>query len=562
MVGSNARPGTRDLVRWNEELDKGLLLTIQYACGEAGIKLPWARIAEVMGPKFSEGSITQHLAKIRKKMAEHGIPVPPALKRGYVAKAPSKIYGAAGSPSNLTVPPVTPLYADTPKVGPQVPNFYGTPMTPAGGGDDYDQGTPSRAPTAKATIKARARARAAAKPGKGKGKGVAGQVAMSDEDEDDGPMPELYDSDEEFKVPRKKLKLTTRKPQANKPDNTLSQVKVEKNGSPTVFNTMAGIPAHPSPGGSADIVPIIEPVTPRQTRGVKRDYSMMGDTDESDNNASDEGETVCVGDGEEDEDEDDGGDGDQLGAAIANPPETITRTSGLLPVDGMFPDVSSVAQQDFHLPFEFDYNDPLLNNLGYNAALHATQNAPLNFNASTLPTSMGGPSLTYNSFQQNMANGMMGGMTPSMFPLHNIQSQPQPMYGGLLPSASFQSNIPQASYGNFNHSASFPNFVPQSVTYPGTPAIGTMGPPPIPFPASGSSATDMSGMTVGTNSRQTSIASAPLGPIDSEMTPLSSDEFKQMEQVAGEEREKERAWAHHQAGGEFDTYLQGGSEHD
>lgn len=47
-----------------------------------------------MGEKFSEGAIVQHLAKLRQKMEQHGIPVPPAMKRGLVTKEPSKVYGA------------------------------------------------------------------------------------------------------------------------------------------------------------------------------------------------------------------------------------------------------------------------------------------------------------------------------------------------------------------------------------------------------------------------------------------------------------------------------------
>ena len=37
------------------------------------------RVAELMGPKFSSGAIIQHLAKLRTKMVEAGLDVPPPV---------------------------------------------------------------------------------------------------------------------------------------------------------------------------------------------------------------------------------------------------------------------------------------------------------------------------------------------------------------------------------------------------------------------------------------------------------------------------------------------------
>jgi hypothetical protein len=49
-----------------------------------------------MGPKFTEGSIIQHLAKLRTNMvrADLGsdVPIPPALTKGMATKEPSKVY--------------------------------------------------------------------------------------------------------------------------------------------------------------------------------------------------------------------------------------------------------------------------------------------------------------------------------------------------------------------------------------------------------------------------------------------------------------------------------------
>lgn len=55
-----------------------------------------------MGSTFTEGAITQHLSKLRAKMAElNVVPVPEAPKRGAVTNKPSSVYaqkGRAGPP--------------------------------------------------------------------------------------------------------------------------------------------------------------------------------------------------------------------------------------------------------------------------------------------------------------------------------------------------------------------------------------------------------------------------------------------------------------------------------
>lgn len=48
----------------------------------AGIKIPWANVAEIMGDKISEGAIVQHLAKLRNRMEAEGFVIPPELRRG------------------------------------------------------------------------------------------------------------------------------------------------------------------------------------------------------------------------------------------------------------------------------------------------------------------------------------------------------------------------------------------------------------------------------------------------------------------------------------------------
>jgi hypothetical protein len=63
------------------DIDIQLLLAIQYACNKTGTKVPWKETAEVLGPKFTEGAIVQHLAKLRTRREDLNKPCPPPLKR-------------------------------------------------------------------------------------------------------------------------------------------------------------------------------------------------------------------------------------------------------------------------------------------------------------------------------------------------------------------------------------------------------------------------------------------------------------------------------------------------
>lgn len=54
-------------------------------------------MARRMGSTFTEGAITQHLSKLRNKMAElNVVPVPEASKRGSVTNKPSSVYAQKG----------------------------------------------------------------------------------------------------------------------------------------------------------------------------------------------------------------------------------------------------------------------------------------------------------------------------------------------------------------------------------------------------------------------------------------------------------------------------------
>ncbi|KAK2766209.1 hypothetical protein FQN54_007725 [Arachnomyces sp. PD_36] len=73
------RPEKRTLVRWNDDLDRKLLLCIQSACNAQGLRIPWDKAADLMGPSVSEGAIIQHLAKLRIRVKD--LKLPP-LRRG------------------------------------------------------------------------------------------------------------------------------------------------------------------------------------------------------------------------------------------------------------------------------------------------------------------------------------------------------------------------------------------------------------------------------------------------------------------------------------------------
>ncbi|KIW79315.1 hypothetical protein Z517_05927 [Fonsecaea pedrosoi CBS 271.37] len=248
------RPAKRVLNRWSDDLDKGVLLCVQYACAEAGLKIPWSRVATLMGPTFTEGSIVQHLAKLRNLMAHHGIPVPPAVKRGMVTKELSKIYTNAGNKVKLEVIP---------------------PMFPAVDADDQDEGEEKGSIYDKAK---RARKKEAPKEkdvpvkkepkSKGKGKGKAkGRRHQSSDEEDNEPVPDLYDSDEEYPTPKKRRNDKTKAKKVAEASAALDEAK-----SPTPSSVEATIVDNHKAIKQEEEELV---GSTRRIRGIKRDYAIM-----------------------------------------------------------------------------------------------------------------------------------------------------------------------------------------------------------------------------------------------------------------------------------------------
>ncbi|KAI4121664.1 MAG: hypothetical protein LQ338_006242 [Usnochroma carphineum] len=77
----SARPKSRNLVRWSDDMDKKLLLTIQWACNKKGVKIPWETVGREMGETITESAVVQHMAKLRQRMVNDNLPVPPPLTR-------------------------------------------------------------------------------------------------------------------------------------------------------------------------------------------------------------------------------------------------------------------------------------------------------------------------------------------------------------------------------------------------------------------------------------------------------------------------------------------------
>lgn len=202
-----------------------------------------------MGPKFTEGAIVQHLAKLRGIMAKNNIPVPPPLKRGMITKTPSKIYNNANNKRVLE--PITPMHPGTPEVPDEYKSIY-----------DKSKATPQDGESAPAKPKARGRAKA--------------RRNMSDEDDEDEPLPELFDSDGDTGVPVKKRRRVAKPKGASAamevddppstPSSQMIKVEPESASSIKIEQEEASI-INDTAGNS------VGPAS--RTRGLKRDYAVL-----------------------------------------------------------------------------------------------------------------------------------------------------------------------------------------------------------------------------------------------------------------------------------------------
>jgi hypothetical protein len=252
------------LTTLTDDLDKQVLLTIQYACNEAGVRIPWDDVALKMceiveEEKFTGGAITQHLSKLRSKMESHALKVPPPLRRGLVVNAPSKRYA---------------------------------PGKKRGGG-------PHTAKTPKSSTARPKRSRAQ-------------NLKSDDEDDDDSEgTPVIYDDDDdsdgEYESGRKKRRFSGGKGKSKKKKTAVAvtereeddeeDVKTFKVETPTI---KANIAKRGNLKAEAGIQESIEsPGSLPRTRGVKHNYAKM----DPGSDENDEAEDGAQAEGEAEEDE-------------------------------------------------------------------------------------------------------------------------------------------------------------------------------------------------------------------------------------------------------------------
>ncbi len=187
-------------------------------------------VVKLMGEKFSDGAIVQHLSKLRQKMIDNNLPVPPPLKRGTTV-VPSKIYATSGGVRRKSMPE-----------------------------------TPTTASTAVATPKS--------KPSATKKRG-----RRSGMDSDSDSQPEDMDiadtSDEEYGTSGRKKKKQQRHPKSKQAPKKTSQELKEDGDGAVVEDKEDTVMKSPSVAGETIKDSIETPGPASRTRGVRPDYSKL-----------------------------------------------------------------------------------------------------------------------------------------------------------------------------------------------------------------------------------------------------------------------------------------------
>jgi hypothetical protein len=188
-----------------------------------------------MGPKFSAGAIIQHLAKLRTKMQEVGLTVPPPLKKGITTKETSKIYTVGNNKKRKP--------GDEEAFARAVQNANATAMANAPVEGENDTTPPARRGKSRKKIK----------------------KELSDDEDEDMQEPELYDSDGDYGVPKKKAKKNHKKKPSHK--------RSDSSSSPPT------IKSEPDEDVKADIAPAGD------ARQIRPDYSELGNGCDDDEEA-------------------------------------------------------------------------------------------------------------------------------------------------------------------------------------------------------------------------------------------------------------------------------------
>ncbi|EXJ93708.1 hypothetical protein A1O1_02101 [Capronia coronata CBS 617.96] len=426
---SNKRPAKRNLVRWSDDLDKGVLLAIQYASAESGIKLPWARVAEIMGPKFTEGSIVQHLAKLRTIMESEGIPVPPPLRRGMITKTPSKVYGHVNIKTKFD--PVSPMYTGSPESSSRELSFYDRTVT--GFSEEEEIQTP------KSGRKSRAK---------------SSRRGMSDGEEDEEQSSDLYNSDEDnFVTPKRKLRTpkTNSSSRASKTKLALQHLL----STPTKQIIKTEVKTEEGDNSKLSLVPD-EGIGPAgRTRGIKRNYAAMDAGSSGDDEAHDDGSN----DAKVEEDE---------AAADADAEDEVSSDGETEILEQNIEPVNDTAAELAHLRsvFEFTPHFPIAS-VPY-GQIHSVDGITANINnaeSSMFPTTPGmfNPNLVgphgLPVYSGNLAMGGIygGGQFPyGALPYGGVQFMspiaPVPYYGPVVASRAVTPSIESSHASSRNDS--------------------------------------------------------------------------------------------------------------
>lgn len=214
-------------------------------------KLQGDLVAQTIGRGVSEGAIVQHLSKLRGKMVIAKMEVPPPLKRGSVAKEPSKLY--ATNNGKKLPPPV-----------------FAAPSTPA---------------QTKAKMQATPKIPSTSKPkASTKSKPKRRRSSLDDSDDDDVFNDNLADSDEEYGTAKKKARTSKPKTKETKGGNSKSSSQKPKMelGVAVTDEINQDIMATLEDGGPAS-----------RTRHVKQDFTNLelnwADEEEDEDEEYDEG---------------------------------------------------------------------------------------------------------------------------------------------------------------------------------------------------------------------------------------------------------------------------------
>lgn len=193
-------------------------------------------VAQTIGKGISEGAIVQHLSKLRGKMVVAKMDVPPALKRGSVAKEPSKLYATSNGkklPPPVFAAPSTPVQTKAKKQA--TPKSQVTPKT-------------------KSTTKPKPKRR---------------RSELDDSDDDEGFNDIAGDSDEEYGTAKKKAR--TSKPKAKETKVSTSKSATQKPKAIQVELDVAD-----AEDINQDIMATLEDGGPAsRTRHVKQDFTNL-----------------------------------------------------------------------------------------------------------------------------------------------------------------------------------------------------------------------------------------------------------------------------------------------